>query len=393
MSLFRPETMVAASENPPSRSTLGSPRRNFPRPPSTINLDIEETAFAVTQEVNELQSASSEEGTYDRAYNCEYNVDLISIDRKGSTQRFSSFQAMYLGNTSPNNDQFTQRLNNLLENKNSDLTVSLIKPSRNRLCDEVHRRHHYLRLPKPLPSSSNWPVRRCTQALSSEKYQLPREELDFIKEEMDVFLTHQEALLRKEEARIEQLGHEIRVSDRMNTRLWEAFFHDNNKQKLMKLHDVLNKQQLENLSSSQKQKMLNDDVADMYNNPDWVPLSRLIIGFSSKLRTLFPLTLLAGSAGQMTPDQVICNWVNAKGEYKRCLANWKQSGNGDGNYRHHHSTQTSTSTDVSGTSSVGEFTTDDRQAFVSSIHMSYYWAVVEELGLSDSICQSLTSAG
>jgi hypothetical protein len=111
------------------------------------------------------------------------------------------------------------------------------------------------------------------------------------------------------------------------------------------------------------------------------------------LRTLFPLTLLAGSAGQMTPDQVICNWVNAKGEYKRCLANWKQSGNGDGNYRHHHSTQTSTSTDVSGTSSVGEFTTDDRQAFVSSIHMSYYWAVVEELGLSDSICQSLTSAG
>jgi hypothetical protein len=170
---------------------------------------------------------------------------------------------MYLGNTSPNHDQFTQRLNNLLENKNSDLTISLVKPSRNHLCNEVHRCHHYLRLPKPLPSSSNWPVQRCTQALSSEKYQLPREELDFIKEEMDVFLTHQEALLRKEEARIEQLGHEIRVSDRMNTRLWEAFFHDNNKQKLMKLHDVLNKQQLENLSSSQKQKMLNDDVADM----------------------------------------------------------------------------------------------------------------------------------
>jgi hypothetical protein len=301
---------------------------------------------------------------------------------------------LYLGNTSPNKDQFTQRLNNhLLENKNSDLTISQVKPSRICLCDEVHCRHHYLRVASLLPSSSNWTVGKCTQVLSSTKYQLPTEELDFIEEEMDIFLTHQEALLKKEEARIEQLGHEIRVSDRMKMRLWEAFFHDDNKQKLMKINDVLNKRELENLSSSKKQKLLYNDVADMYNNADWVPLSRSISGFSSKLRTSFPSTLLAGSAGHMTPDQVKRNWVNAKVEYKRCLANWKQSGNGDGNYRHHYSTQTSTSTDVSGTSSVGEFTTDDRQAFVSLIHMSYYWVVVEELGLSDSICQSLTSAG
>jgi hypothetical protein len=155
MSLFYPETIVTASKNPPSSSGLSSPCHSFPCPPSTINLEVEEPAFAATQEVIELQSISSEEGTYDRAYNCKYNADLTSIDCKGSMQCFHSFQAIYLGNTSPNNDQFTQRLNNLLENKNSDLVISQVKPSRNCLCNEVHHCHHYLRVASPLPSSSN----------------------------------------------------------------------------------------------------------------------------------------------------------------------------------------------------------------------------------------------
>jgi hypothetical protein len=47
------------------------------------------------------------------------------------------------------------------------------------------------------------------------KYMLPIYELNFVEEEMDIFLTHQEGLLKKEELRIEQLGHEIGVSDRM----------------------------------------------------------------------------------------------------------------------------------------------------------------------------------
>jgi hypothetical protein len=164
-----------------------------------------------------------------------------------------------------------------------------------------------------------------------------------------------------------------------------AFFHDDNCAKLMKLQDVLNKQQLKNISSTQAQKMLYDDISAMYNNPDWIPTSRKIRSFSSKLRKLFLLRLLVTNGSDtMTLDQVKCHWVNAKGEYKQCLANWKQIGNGDGNYR---SSTPSSSTTVTTTSeeSGGSFTTDDQQAF--------FWAVVEEIGLSNTICQNLSTVG
>ncbi len=63
MSLFCPETMIAATESSPS-SNLSSAHHTLPHPPSTINLELEEPAFAVTQDVTNLQSPSSEEGTY-----------------------------------------------------------------------------------------------------------------------------------------------------------------------------------------------------------------------------------------------------------------------------------------------------------------------------------------
>ncbi len=118
------------------------------------------------------------------------------------------------------------------------------------------------------------------------------------------------------------------------------------------------------------------------------------MSFSSKLRKSFPLRLLVNNGSDtMTPDQVKRHWVNAKGEYKRFLANWKRSGNGDGNYRSGTPSSSSTVTTTSEESGSGSFTTDDRQAFVNSIHMSYFWAVVEEIGLSDTICQSLSTVG
>jgi hypothetical protein len=75
--------MVAASKNLPY-SNISSPCCTLPRPPSNINLEVDEPTFVVTQDVMELQSSSSKEGTYDKAYNCKYNVNLISIDCKGS---------------------------------------------------------------------------------------------------------------------------------------------------------------------------------------------------------------------------------------------------------------------------------------------------------------------
>jgi hypothetical protein len=393
MNLFRPETLdTYATQIPnPYDALNGTPPPKKTSPRKRVQVDVAEP-FTITQDNSALQSPTSQDEMYDRAYNCEYNVDLISIDRKNSTQRFRSLQAMYIGNVSPRNSEFTDRLSALLSNKHSHITVSQVKPTRARLADEVYRRFNYLKIGGPTPASTNYTIAKSTKVLNTSRYLLPIDELNFIEEEMDLFLTEQEKVLKREEQRIEDLGHEIRVSDRVKMRLWEAFFHDDNRVKLMKLQDVLNKQQLENMSSSQSQKTLYDDVSAMHNDPDWVPLSRKVTSFSSKLRKSFPLRLLAHNGSDtMTADQVKRHWVNAKGEYKRFLANWKRSGNGDGNYRSGTPSSSSTVTTTSEESGGGSFTTDDRQAFVNSIHMSYFWAVVEEIGLSDTICQSLSS--
>jgi hypothetical protein len=141
----------------------------------------------------------------------------------------------------------------------------------------------------------------------------------------------------------------------------------------MKLQEVMSKQQLKNMSTVQLQKGLYNDIADMYNNPDWIPMSRAIMSLSQKLSKSFPLRLLVNSNNGviMIADQIKYHWVNAKGEYKRSLANWKQSRNEDGNYRIPMSQQSSTSI-ITTASEAGKFCSDDRQAFLSSILMSYF---------------------
>jgi hypothetical protein len=189
--------------------------------------------------------------------------------------------------------------------------------------------------------------------------------------------------VKTEENRLKLLGHDIRAHDRMKMRLWHTIFADKNRAKLMKCQDVLSRLAVDAGKSQQRQHTLYKDVARDYNDPTWIPMSHPIASFSSKLRTSIPLKMIGE---ELLPDTIKKQFVSVKGEYKKVLANYKRSGNGDGNLR------TPTSTASMTSSSVGsDFSCDSRSSFTTSIHLQYFWALVDELQLSDTVCQSLST--
>jgi hypothetical protein len=253
---------VSTSSTPPELATLS---------PSEVPTCPDSSKTSVLS-----PSSSEDSGKFDNAYNCEYTIDLFSRDRTNS-DRFKALYSMYIGT---HIDVYAGRLQNLLKSTKCDLSISKVKPFRTMLGVEVVHCFMYLKLAGTLPLTANWTNKKLTEALSSTRYSLPCEELDFVQEELELSIKHYEDIVKEEEERLELLGHDICVHNCAKMRLWHTFFADKHRAKLLKCQDVLSRLAVDASKSQQRPSTLYEDVAKDYNDPTWIPMSHPVPSFS-----------------------------------------------------------------------------------------------------------------
>jgi hypothetical protein len=339
-----------------------------------------------TQDAVDSSQNSETTKKYDNANNVYYTIHLVSINGL-DVKRFKKLHTMYTGNNSPKKLLYLNRINDIIKSKHTELSLSKIKPSKLGLGEEVVRRHKYLQLSGTAPSTSNWPVSRSTERLSSSLYQLPEFEVEYIEDEMETFISFHENVIKEAELKEEQQGHKVKTSDRTKMRLWEAFFRSKNRSKLMKVQDLESRVQLDNRKDT---RTLYDDVAEDYNDKSWVPDSRPMNCFGSKLERSFPLILIGK---ELSADEVKLKWVGTRGEFKVALSKWGRSGNGDGNWVASYAERAFATGSPPSSDDEGGFQSDTKATYCSSLQLGYFWYLTDLYQLTDTVAQNITSIG
>ena len=80
--------------------------------------------------------------------------------------------------------------------------------------------------------------------------------------------------------------------------------------------------------SPQSLKSFFDLITEKYNDVEWVPVSRCMPHFHSKLQQSFELKL---QSEKLTVEQATQHYKNTQAQMNVSLANWRKSGNGSGN--------------------------------------------------------------
>jgi hypothetical protein len=293
------------------------------------------------------------------------------------------------------------RIDALLKEKNSTVTIRSIKPVKKDYVDELQRRYSYLMLKERGVEGFKKKSFRITNKSQDElntffnsiHFQLPTSEKLEIEFEMEPYLLHYENELKMRLDELIQLGSEISKNDLRKMRLWEAFFLDSQymRDKLVTLKNSLSREQIDARNSITCPSSLFKLVAEKYNDKNWVVFSRAMPDLHEKLRRPIKLSLMPDEE-EISEASVKNAYTDAKGKLNYAMSNWKTSGNGKGNLNpklkglEYERTKNNENTNDDIT-----YVDDDRYRFVSHLHIAYFWSLSEITGLTQCISQNCSA--
>ena len=346
-------------------------------------------------------SASIPTGTQDQTTNActildvQQTAENVSADRT-SIVRLKALLTMFVcSNREQKESLFNQRVQKLNDSKLiKEFSVRATRPSREGLGKEVLRRFKYLRL-KDLfkqkePRLKHWNIENCKERLSLPMYQISNEEKDWLEKELEVVLSHHETILTQQEDDADTFSLLPKIS-REKMRLFEAFFHPNNRSKLLRVDEVLNRRQLDARGSLAAEKSLYEDVLQLYNSTSWVPDSNTSDLFGDVLKQSYKLSF---TGEKLDEKQTQRAWSTSKGELKKNIAGWRESGRGSGNLD-----DSARPVEEGGTENAGprsnhnqevQTSEDNRREFVNYPHIAYLWMLMDLHDIHAVVMQSLS---
>ena len=331
-------------------------------------------------------------------FNTQYTCRSVLTSKKSTYKNdldyFKVLYCMYSGCEG----SARSRIKELLDNKNSSLSIRNIKPIKKQLVEELNRRYLYLKLKERGVnigiSKTFRPTNKSLEEISglfqSAYFRLPVAEKLFLEFEMENYIAHHERQLKNTLMDLQEQGSEIPKSDLRKMRLWEAIFLDSKyiRDKLVTLKDGMSRQQIDARNSSVGPLSLYHLAAEKYNDPDWVVSSRIMPELNEKFRSPIRLALMIDEE-EMTEVSVKNAYTDAKGKLNVAIANWKKSGNGKGNIK--------ARVNGLGYDNMDEeenhvtFVDDDRFNFVNQLHVAYFWSLCEITGLTQHISQNCSA--
>ena len=331
---------------------------------------------------------------YNNQFGCRAILASKKITCSTKADYFKVLYCMYSGceGTARN------RINALLQNKHSTVTIRSIKPLKKEYVTELIRRHSYLMLKekgvlgfnKKIFRPANKSQDELNTFFNSGHFQLPTGEKLYLEFEMEQYLNHYENELQIRLDELMQLGSEISKTDLRKMRLWEALFIDSQymRDKLVTLKHSLSREQIDARNSQARPISLFQLVAEKYNDENWVVLSRVLPDLNEKFRRPIRLVLMPGEE-EMTESSVKNAYTDVKGKLNFAMSNWKTSGNGKGNLNPklkglEYDRTNDETIDIT-------YVDDDRFSFVSQLHVVYFWSLSEITGLTQCISQNCSS--
>ena len=290
------------------------------------------------------------------------------------------------------------RINLLLDNKHSSVTLRSIKTVKKQAVEELLRRFSYLMLKekgvlgfdKKIFRPANKSLEEIGTYFKSPFFALPTTEKLYIEFEMEQYLQQYEEELKIRLDELQQLGSEIPKSDLRKMRLWEAIFLDSKymRDKLVTLKHSMSHEQIDACNSNVGPLSLFQLAAEKYNDSNWVVHSRIMPDLNEKFRSPIRLVLMPGEE-EMTELSVKNAYTDAKGKMNVALSNWKMSGNGKGNLNPKvkglgYDELTNEDSDLT-------YVDDDRFGFVSQLQIAYFWSLCDITGLTQHISQNCSS--
>ena len=348
--------------------------------------------YPTTTETTEVTNAY-----FNTQFGCR---SILAANRVNCQSNSDYFKLLYCMYTGCEGTTVRSRIQRLIENKHSTLTIRAIKPLKKQYVEELLRRYSYLMLKEKGVSVSGKnsinfrPANKSQEEINgffhSPHFILPTSEKLHIEFEMESFITQHENQLKVTLDLLQQQGSEIQRSDLKKMRLWEAIFLDTKymRNKLVTLKDTMSRQQIDARTSNVGPLSLFQLAAEKYNDPDWVVYSRTIPDLNEKFRSPIRLTLMTDEE-KMTESSVKHAYTDAKGKMNVALANWKRSGNGKGN-KNYKVTGLGYD-DVTNQNHEVMFVDDDRFNFVNQLHIAYFWSLCEISGLTHHISQNCSA--
>ena len=331
---------------------------------------------------------------YNNLYGCQSILSSKKKSCKTKAEYFRVLYCMYSGCEGP----ARKRIDVLLENKNSTVTLRSIKTMKKEAVGELLRRFSYLMLKekgvlgfdRKIFRPANKSLEEIGTLFKSSFFCLPTGEKLYLEFEMEAYLSHYEKELQIRLDELQQLGSEISKSDLRKMRLWEAIFLDSKymRDKLVTLKHTMSREQIDARNSITGPLSLFQLAAEKYNDSNWVATSRIMPDLNEKFRTPISLVLMPGEE-EMTEMSVKSAYTDAKGKLNVAISNWKRSGNGKGNLNPKvkglgYDLFVEDDSDIM-------YVDDDRYNFVNQLHIAYFWSLSEITGLTQHISQNCSS--
>ena len=167
---------------------------------------------------------------YNNLYGCQ---SILASKKKTCKTKAEYFRLLYCMYTDCDG-QARKRIDVLLENKNSTVTLRSIKTVKKQAVEELLRRFSYLMLKekgvlgfdRKIFRPANKSLEEIGTFFKSPAFRLPTGEKLYLEFEMQSYLSHYEKELQIRMDELQQMGSEISKSDLRKMRLWEAIFLD-----------------------------------------------------------------------------------------------------------------------------------------------------------------------
>jgi hypothetical protein len=332
---------------------------------------------------------------FNNRFGCRSVLNEKRSTCKNDQEYFKVLYVMYSGCDGP----AKSRIQALIDNKHSTVTIRTVKPIKKVYVEELLRRYAYLQLKERgivVGKQKNFrPTNKSQEEISSlfhsPQFRLPTSEKLYVEYEMEEFLSTHEHELKVTLEELQHQGSEILKSDLKRMRLWEAIFLDSKymRDKLVHLKRNMSREEIDARNSKVGPLTLFHLAAEKYNDPNWVVHSRIMPDLNEKFRNPIRLALMTDDE-PMTEMSVKQAYTDAKGKLNVALAHWKRSGNGKGNISNRVRGLTYDDNNKNDGNTV-TYIDDDRFNFVKHLHIAYFWSLCEISGLTHHISQNCSA--